>query len=89
MTNFKMTVRADCAVLHVGPPSPAYTPWKLPLKSSCPQWATGSWFFGTRVHLLPSIASFLNKTVFPFTQHLFLSIGFLRDEQLNLSSVTP
>lgn len=39
---------------------------KLPFKNSDCQW--GSWFFATWVHLLPSLASFLNKAIFTFTQ---------------------
>ena len=48
----------------------------------------GSWFFGKWVHLLPRIAGFLNKAIFPFTQYLSLSIGILSDELQNQSSVT-
>ena len=68
-------------------PQPVH-PWNSPLKSLAP-WSTGgNWFFGTWVHLLPRTAGFLNKAIFPFTQHLSLSMGFLSDEKLNLSLVT-
>ena len=58
------------------------------LQVLAPWLARGSWFFGTWAHLLSRIASFPNKAIFPFTQHLSLCIGSLGDEQLNLSSVT-
>ena len=41
------------------------TPWNSPLKTLAPRSAAGSLFFGIWVHLLPRIAGFLNKGVFP------------------------
>ena len=49
------------------------SPPLFPIKSPSKTWGVGSWFFGTWVHLLPRTAYFLNKAIFPFTQHLSLS----------------
>ena len=82
-----MTVRAGCSVLHKAPPS-TYSPLKLPFEKSCPSSAVGCWFFGTWVHLLPRIVRFLNKPIFPSSQHSSLGFGLLSQEQPNLSLVT-
>ena len=49
------------------------TPWNSPLKTLAPRSAAESLFFGIWVHLLPTMTGFLNKAIFPFTQHLSLS----------------
>ena len=55
-------------------PSPQQVPLPLfPIKSPSKTWGVGSLFFGTWVHLLPRTAGFLDKAIFPFTQHLSLS----------------
>lgn len=77
MTKFKMPVGADsAATLHIATSSLRYIP-EISFKNSHPRLTTGSWFFGTQVHLLPRTAGFLNKAIFPFLQHLSLSIGLL------------
>ena len=86
MTNFKKSVRDGCPVLRSSLPPPI-CPWNSHLKFF-PWLARGNWFFGTLVHLLPRTASFLSKAIFPCTQHLSLSIGFLSNKQPNLSSAT-
>ena len=82
MTNFELTV-----LFYTWPPSSIYTPLKLPFKNSCPLTDNMELAFESEPSFSP-VASFLNKAIFPLTQHLSLSFGCLRDEQLNLSSVT-
>ena len=58
--------------------------WDSHLKALAPWSAKGNLFFEIWIHPLPRVASFLNKAIFPFTQQLSLSIGFLSDEQLTV-----
>ena len=76
-----------CCLAHRLLPLPVH-PWNSPLKALVPWWAVSSWFFGMWVHLLPRIAVFFQKAIFPSTQHLSFNIGFLSNEQWNLSSLT-
>ena len=67
ITDFKMTVRTDHAVLL--PPS-AYTILKLPFKSPCPLssnrgWGVGLWT-GICPPPCPPVAGSRNKATFPF-----------------------
>lgn len=78
MTNFKMTVRADCAVLHVAPLLPTYTPLKLLFKSSCPLiGGEGVGRIGLWTGVCPSPcpdACHWNKANFPFYQQVPLLV---------------
>ena len=82
MTNFKMIVRADSAVLHA---VPTRTPWKLSFKSSCSRSAMGRWFWGTLVPRLPRLPASWIKHLFPPT--LSLEHWLLSNKQPNLSWV--
>ena len=80
MADFKMIVGPDC-VLHIAPSS---------FPSIIAEQNLGSWELVLRDMSPPSprIAGFVSKAIFPFTQYLSLSIGFLSNNQQNLSSVT-
>ena len=67
MTNFKITVRADCTVICMKPPPSVY-------KSSCPPTLSqGSQPLDNQQYLLSLGASLQNKANFPFHQHCLLT----------------
>ena len=65
MTNFKMTVRADCVIS-------AYNPLPLSIKALAP-WL--SWGWGGGVRLWAGVPGIQNKANFPFHQtHIFITV---------------
>lgn len=84
VTNFKVTVRADYAVLHMAPSLHLCT-LKTPFESS----AVSNWLLDTCLPS-PQISGLLNKIVFPFLPTLALSSTgtFQTTEQINLISET-
>ena len=64
MTNFKTTVRADCAVSACSPLPPSIHPWNSPLKT-LPPWPAAGERLLDMSQPSPQVAGFLKKATFP------------------------